>query len=284
MRRVVVCIVAVSLAVLAGAAQASAETLSPWFHVSSTSLPTNLQPGGGSDEVQELSVSATSGEVVLAQSFTTLSEGKVALVPYNVTAERLREALAKIYPERRLLVQEEKNEPPNRSWKITFPDQSVEPVFASGAFTPFFGGKALECEAGVEGCSGEAAVAELHKGEPTGDQITLSVVDVGDGAPDIEATPLQVADALPKGVRVVSMEGSLQRRKPPGEEKPPDAQAHCDIVSVTCTFAEGVLPPFLTPATVRLAVVVEPGGFSGEEPSVASVSGAGGPPVRTSSR
>ena len=49
---------------------------------------------------------------------------------------------------------------------------------------------------------------------------------------------------------------------------------------MSCTFTEGVLPPFLTTAKVTVAVVTEPGGFSGEEPSVASVSGAGGPPVR----
>ena len=76
----------------------------------------------------------------------------------------------------------------------------------------------------LSGGKHEATVAEPSKGAPSGDQITLAVVNVGDGAPSVELepnnveptnvrlhVPLQVSDVLPKGVRAVSVEGSLVR-------------------------------------------------------------------------
>jgi hypothetical protein len=54
---------------VAGAAPAYAE--SPWWHLSSASRPTYLQPGQAKDEVQEVTVSATAGSFVLVDENTS---------------------------------------------------------------------------------------------------------------------------------------------------------------------------------------------------------------------
>ena len=51
---------------LVGAANASsAPAASPWWHLSSGARPTVLRAGTAKDEVQELTVSATKGDIVL---------------------------------------------------------------------------------------------------------------------------------------------------------------------------------------------------------------------------
>src|SRR5580704_13356206 len=87
---------------LAGAA-ASAETLSPWFHLSSISRPGNLQPGGGVNEVQELTVTATKGYVLLADP-SAVTE-RFVVVKYDASEGELQAGLEKVYPERRVAVQ-----------------------------------------------------------------------------------------------------------------------------------------------------------------------------------
>src|ERR1700685_2958293 len=82
-------LVAVVVAV-AGAGSASAETLSPWWHLTTTTLPSQLQPGQAKDTVARVTVNASSGSFELKDK-----EGNQETVTVGVgeTPKALSEAL-----------------------------------------------------------------------------------------------------------------------------------------------------------------------------------------------
>ncbi len=190
---------------------------------------------------------------------------------FDAKASQVQEALERVFPSRALRVEEGAGDTAEfHSWKIVFPGQAVEPLFANGVFAQFFGnGEALS------GGKEEANVAELSKGQQTGDELVVNVLNVGDAVANLEAgsggMPLQIAEALPAGLRALSIEGNLGIRGP----RP------CEITTLSCSFSEHTLPPFIEVAEVKIEVAVEAGAVSGGE-GVVSVSGGEGPSVRAS--
>src|ERR1700685_3895546 len=73
-----------SLAVFAalGSTPASAETLQPWWHLRTSTRPTNIQPGTATDEVQQVTVAPGVNEYGLGRSGVGVYER------YLVGAER----------------------------------------------------------------------------------------------------------------------------------------------------------------------------------------------------
>jgi|HubBroStandDraft_6_1064221.scaffolds.fasta_scaffold73910_5 hypothetical protein len=64
-RRIVLCgliVVSVVFGIVSSAFAAS-----PWWHLTSGARPTTIQPGKAVDEVQEITVSATGGELFLVE-------------------------------------------------------------------------------------------------------------------------------------------------------------------------------------------------------------------------
>ncbi len=87
--------VAVVLVVVAGLSLSASPALAaePWWGLTSGSWPTNLHSGGANDEVQELIVSATSGDYFFGEPLRLEK-----LLPFNATAEEVQKQLQSAYP------------------------------------------------------------------------------------------------------------------------------------------------------------------------------------------
>jgi hypothetical protein len=257
------------------ASLASAETLAPWWGLTSEAQPTDLQEVQGRDEVQQLTVSATKGDVVLVnlglfsfEEFFATGESKGrAVVPYNATASQLQEALATIYPSRKVTVtggpgDEEGSKP----YLITFPSQSVEPPVVVGG-GGFLGGGALSCE-GATGshCTAEPSIAETVKGSAAAN-VTIVAENRGDASANGASVPVSIADKLPAGLEAVAIE-EFAGNSSFFDKGPVD----CSLSALTCTFS-GTLPAYEV-IEVHVSVVVGPGAASGRQ-SVATVRGGG---------
>jgi hypothetical protein len=274
-----------------GAGAASAQTLSPWYSVSATDLPGVVQPGIAKDSIVELSASATSGDVFIAEN-TQLQEvldGKLpfedlsfAIFPYDANAQEVQEALEQAFPEHRVTVAEGKGDTADsHSWTATFPGQSIGAIFVNGQYAPVGGGPPLECEEGLAGCTASASALALAAGQADG-EILVSAVNVGDGTANLYlgrgGTSLQVSQTLPPGVQATFINGALFGHEEYngnglGVGHSP-AKVRCDVSTLTCTFSETKIPPFLNRNVVyvRIGVKVTPGaGGAG----VTTVSGGG---------
>ncbi len=261
---------------------ASAETLAPWWGLTSEARPaTNLQEAPGKDEVQQLTVSATKGDVVLVntalfsfEEFLATGKSKgLAVVPYNVTASQLEGALEAIYPSRKVTVTGGPGATAEESaYSITFPSQSLEPpvVQAGGGF---LGGEPLSCEGAVGShCTAEPTIAEVAKGE-SGANITIVAENLGDANTNSSSTPVSIADSLPAGLEAIAIEGFA------GNNLANRGLVECSLSSLTCKFS-GALPPYEV-IEVHVSVGVGSGATSGEE-NVATVAGGGAAGSKTS--
>ena len=264
-----------SLGLGTAGASAASESLSPWWGVSTGARPTNLSGSSGTDEVQQLTVSATKGDVFLAEPkrLAEVLEGKrefsellFAIVPYNAEPELVQKELEKLFPFRRVTVAGGPgDETGSKPYEITFPGQAVEPIFASEEFAAFFGGESLSCEGATgSGCTDTASVIELQRGAPTQNQVIVSAENRGDGPTSGTST---VTDQLPAGLEAVAIEAKAGGF---GTVELPAVQ--CVLRTLTCTF-EDALPPYEA-IEVRISVIVRAGAKEGEENS-ASVSGGG---------
>jgi len=278
-----VVVAGILLIALAGSAPvASAETLAPWWSVASGARPTNLSGSLGKDEVQQLTVRATKGDVLLAANAETFFE-KHAIVPFNASAAQVQEALeTKIFsPSRKVIVTggpgDEKGTKP---YEITFPSQSP-PIFAIGETEEL--AKILKEGEALEG---EASLSELQKGTPTEDQIVVTAENRGDAVTSGKVT---IEDQVPAGFTPVWVTavagGPTERNRGP---------VSCVLKTLTCMFAEKSakceaeleeakcqLPPF-EQIEMRIAVVLEPGAKGAQ--NTATVSGGGASAATASHR
>jgi hypothetical protein len=277
-----------------GVPAASAETLAPWWSVTSGTRPTSLQPGVARNEVQTLTVKATGGRFVLQDPENT---EKIAVLPFNKathegpTHEEVQKAL-----EENVTVEENGvgglgygkgnvevtggpgDETGSRPYKIVFTGalafRTLPPIKAYSNFLGFF---KLECSNPAAcGTEGDATVVEVATGRPDG-QVIATAENRGDAN---TSGPVTIADELPRGLQAVGIEGVAGG--PAGFNRGP---VSCVLKTLTCTFAEKsakceaelteakcLLPPF-EQIEVRVSVVVEPGAKGGQ--NVATVSGGG---------
>jgi hypothetical protein len=244
------------LMVLCNASPAVA--LSPWWHLTSSSRPTHIQPGAARDEVQEITVSATEG------IFALTAQSGFEIFQWNATHEEVQAGLEGIYGVGNVTVSGGPgDETGSKPYIVTFvgalSDQAVEPI-STFAF--------LECGGATSSaCKGEATLTEKVKGVPDG-QIVLTVTNLGDASVNGESTPVSIADQLPSGLRAIAISGVSGTL---GERT--DGPVHCSLASLTCTFT-GILPP-LEGIEVDIPVVVD--GASSGETNEANVSGGGAP-------
>jgi hypothetical protein len=290
------------LALAASAPAASAETLAPWWSITTGARPTSLKSGLAKDEVQELVVSATSGDFFLGEETFTESEQRhnfvERLLPFNATAEEVQKQLEVAYPGNKVEVSGD----PGGPYTITFPNQRAQLVKAqsSPGLISTFECKELEefGFGGVGSCGGEPTkhftpleggakekpeVIQKIEGAPDG-QLFVAAENLGDASTSGTVT---VGDMLPKGLKAVAIEalaggpGAFNR-----------GPVKCSLTTLKCGFAEEcreeelniskcILPPF-EQIEVRVAVVVESGAEAGL--SVASVSGGGASAATASHR
>jgi hypothetical protein len=229
---------------------------SPWWHLSSSSIPTNLRPGQAKGEVQELTVSATGGVFVVGRGAEELRA-----VKFNATHGEFQAILEELYGAGNVEVPEgEGDATGSKPYKIIFrgglTDQPVKPLLAFSNYSVLAG---LALEGGRE----EAKLVEVVHGSFDG-QIVLTAVNLGDGNVDPSAQPVTIADKLPAGMKAVKIEGAA------GEVIGVSATEinnplECSLASLSCTYT-GVTPLSVVPPYDQLRVhiaVVLTGAVSG---------------------
>ena len=92
-------VVLVVVLVFGGVPVSAGAVGSPWWHVTAEPVPTYLHSGLAANEVDELTVSATEGEIILLAE-----SSRFTLIKSNVTAAELRQALETLYPARAVTV------------------------------------------------------------------------------------------------------------------------------------------------------------------------------------
>lgn len=283
MRRIipimVVSVVVVLVGVLVGGAvSVSAESLSPWFHVASVSRPGYLQSGGVAvDEVQDLVVSATGGDVVVIEpvSLEEVLAGKRELgelvdtsFPYNASHGEAQTALEVLYGAGNVEVTggpvgkpvKVENEPYHIRFTGNLSDHHI-PLYNT-EFSGLLGG-----------LLGQATMTQVTEGAFQGSEIVVSAINLGDGVADGEASPVRIVDRLPSGLRALFVEGNTRHNG--SAEYGPVGCALRSSQMVECSFAGALLPPYAQ-VEVVIGVGVGPGAVSGEL-NEANVSGGGAP-------
>jgi hypothetical protein len=240
-----VLVVTVSLTVLATVGSV-AFAASPWWHVSSGSLPENLHAGLARSEVEELTVSAIGGTFIVFGNEAGHSGGM--FVNFNAAHEELQKALEEnIYGAGNVQVTGGPgDEQGGKPYLITFTgelaDQPITPQVLSSGFG-----------LGLTGGRKEAKLTEVVRGRPDG-QIVVTAANLGDTQANGGNIPIRVADTLPVGLRPVAIKGGLSN----ATER---VSAECALASLTCFFPQVV--PY-NQIEVLISVVVEPGAKTGE--------------------
>ncbi|MGH2854356.1 MAG: hypothetical protein ACRDLF_09230 [Solirubrobacteraceae bacterium] len=266
----------VCVVLLAGAVPAFAE--SPWWHLTSQTRPTYIQPGKATNEVQEVRVSGEEGIYMLA-SRQGLEHGHYALLPANASPAEVQRELASVF---------EGEKPGSVNVSVT----SGQPVPGGRAYRVTFVGE-LEAQwvatmeaKGVNANSPVVSVSEVARGRPDG-VVVVDASNLGDGSANPAVAPVTVADVLPAGVKAVAIEATADESLHNGFAESTPRLA-CSQVPLSCTFTgkapvgethhpKGyplVLPPY-EQIQVRIAVKVT-GARSGAV-NEASVTGGGGP-------
>ena len=260
------------LATLALSASPVVAAESPWWHVTAEPVPTYLHAGVARNEVQELKVNATGGDVLWIESLTTFKELH-AVFPYNATHEEVQAALEGFYGAGSVEVTGGPVGKPAvvtelEPYVITFKGRRVSPPLS------FFG--SAGCCGGVS-LEGAASVIEVAQGRPDG-EIMVTASNLGDAEAHGEVEPITLSDVLPAGieavgVRGVAFEGSANSLTHPALRC--SLRGENGVMAPACSFGEVVLPY----AQLVMHVEVDLAGARDGEEGVASVSGGGARPV-----
>ena len=261
-----------------GVSAASAESLAPWWGVTTGARPTSLQPGRKTSEVVQVQEIVTSQGEALGFKGVVFSIGAGGRSAGLFASEPLAKELSE--PENPVTAATAGNiERALGGGAIPYPPGSVTVEGGPGGEAPLLVTSvgpeslpALEVAALAEIGSAEAKpVSERH---PNG-QVFVAAQNLGDAA---TAGKVSLADQLPPGVTAIGIARAAGSSGPSARQAP-----SCSLKSLTCTFGEKcseaeagesrcVLPAF-EQIELRIAVVVAPGAEPGE--SVATVSGGG---------
>ncbi len=204
-------------------ANAQGEAGGVGWRVSTRAYPTNLPPqSAGRDEVQEVTVHATSGTIAL----TAPERNKTASVSWNATAAELQQALEQsIYGSGNVAVSGGPGG--SAAYVVTFvgaySDRRVEPL-----------------------ASAAATVSERTVGASSKAWVQIRLAETGKEASTGTVT---VTDQLPNGL---SFSG-----KPPelrGEAGTPEPWSCAGTTTVTCTGSDSIFPGEVTPIDLEVNV------------------------------
>jgi hypothetical protein len=263
--RGVLCAVVTCVLMLLGGGM-TAQAASPWWHLSSSSRPTDLQPGQAKDEVQEVKVNAAGGFFYLAEvdAHGNPNYENVTRLPFGATAAEVQSGLeAQVYGTGNVSVAQAGSNRYVVSFVGEMADQRVMPM--------------TQLTFELSGGNKEVDVTELTRGRPDG-QIVITAANLGDANVDPEADPVTIADRLPAGAEAVKIEGEageLFGESATGSNNP----LECSLSSLSCTYTGATplkdLPPY-DQLQIRISVKLEADAKSGELDE-ASVSGGGVP-------
>src|ERR1700722_18620863 len=258
---------------------ASAETLAPWWGLTSQARPTSLQPGAGQNAVVELSVTATGGEFLVVEPRTFGTR----VFAWDAPASVVQDGLRGLYSSSEVDVSGGPEGGELKPYVITFPAQKlggpppgvrpnveVQPPEATGQPSFFVPGTE-----DLQGPNAEVVVSEVEQGE-FGGNVTVLAENLGDDSTQGSGTPVSIVDKLPPGLEAVGIFGST------GNSVYSDrGPVECSLKALTCTFS-GTLPPYEV-IEVQIYVVVRQVASPGER-NEATVSGGGAAMPKTESQ
>ena len=186
------------IAVLAfTATPAFAETESPsaWWHVTSTSRPSNVQPGAAADAVRQITVSATSGTYVLKYTEEAV-EGNAVEGQREFTvgesAKQMQTALTEMYGAK--VTVSASGGPNNPTAEV------YEATFESGKYVHRYPPRLDVGAAHVSGGQAHVSIAQLAEGRPDG-VLVVTAENVGETLAYARRSPVQIVDQLPPGLQ-----------------------------------------------------------------------------------
>ena len=240
--------------------------LSPWWHLSSLTRPSYIQPGQETDETWHLTVSATSGKYVLHELYGGFGfEFEVGEAP-----AQLQTAIEgnPQYGAGNVQV----TGGPGLEHSNAYEVYEVKFVGALAYRPP---------PAGVEISSAELsggrkkAEVKVVEGRPAG-VVVVTAVNIGDAKANPEIAPVTLTDKLPAGLEAVWIEADAVEGPTKGRENP----LACSLGALSCTFT-GVppderrsVPPY---EQIQMRIGVNVVGAKSGEVNEASVVGGGAP-------
>jgi hypothetical protein len=261
------CVTVLVLGGLANVAPASA--LSPWWHLSSISRPSYIQPGKQAIETWSWTVSATEGIYVLGDG-----PNKERILEVGEEPERVQKSLERAFGEGNVRV----TGGPGPHGYNPYEEYKLE-FIGSLEYTPVVLGPSGGGLTAIELIGGQEKVEakELAKGSPAG-MVVVTAANLGDANANPAIAPVTIADRLPEGLEAIRIEGSLHE----GVTNSHEDQLECALGSLSCTYT-GVGDEYKSLAPyeqmqVRIPVLLKSGAKSGEV-NEARISGGGAPPV-----
>ncbi len=238
----------VAFALMAGTANAE-ETLSPWWHLSTSSRPSYLAPGKARDEVQRIKAGRIESAGVGLFGGAAGTRDKEQSAQVGGDPEEAQKALEGLYGAGNVEVT---GAPPFEEYEVKFVGELADqPVGLMGGAT------------------------RVLAGRPDG-EIFVGATNLGDEVVNPETHPVTITDRLPKGLVPVGITGAV------GQTLKYAELGECSLKTVSCTFATQPAKgqPNVQAAhqlQMLIAVDLKPGASSGEV-NEASIVGGGAPP------
>ena len=232
MRTLACAVVAGALCLLfVGPAVSLAQAASPWWHLTSGSRPTSLQPGSAQNEVQEVTVSATTGDFYFEDPVTQ-NRDLLPPLPFSATHQEAQAALEGIFGAGNVEVTGGPgDEVGTNPYLVGFTGElAAKPVALVAKSFPLTALGFSPLEGGTHG-NGEKAIQVAEKAHGQGDgQIVLTAANLGDAEVNAGANSVSIADALPPGLEALGIEGEAHTLN--GE-----FGLECSLALLTCTYA-----------------------------------------------
>jgi hypothetical protein len=267
---VVVALCAVILSV------APARAASPWWHITSQTRPTYIQPGKATDEVQEVRISSEAGHYrISGADHCTCAPRSTVLSAGETPAEIQSELENEVYGVGNVSVGEGQPAPGGKAYRITFIGELESQWVRMAEAVP------------VNGVTPHVTVSEVTRGRPDG-VIVVNAVNLGDGYADPAIQPVTIADTLPAKLKAVGIEGRVSEVFG-GDSAQAADELECSREQLACTFTgkrlpgaefQGSFPTSVAPyQQVQLRVAVRSTGAKTGAVNEASITGGGAPPA-----
>ena len=272
-------VVLVVVLVVGGAPVSAGAVGSPWWHVTAEPVPTNLDSGNARNEVLEVSVNGTGGDVLWEPSFA-----EFAVFAYNAKAEEVQVALEGLYGAGSVEVTGGPAGGTLHPYTVTIKGRAVTDIeqLANSAtaaeFICLFHPSAPACVPLPSELQGSMSVVQETAGRADG-EVVVTATNLGDAPADGETEPVTLSDVLPAGFEAVGVSGlAFEGNSVLQSPLQCSLGGENGVVGPACSFA-GTVYPYQT-LTMHLQVDA-PGAKEGEEDQ-ASVAGGGVRPLSVS--
>ncbi len=243
-----------------GASSASAEMLSPWWHLASASRPSYLDPARRQDEVLQLTVSATGGKYKVEYN------EKARPLKVGATPGEVSKAFEGLYGDGNVEVTGRSSEVYEIKFLGALADRPVEPLLVK--------------EAEVTGGRAAVEVKQLVRGHFMG-LIVVTATNLGDAPVNPVGQPVTVSDLLPPGLEVVGVEGTAVEHLTESENQLACSsmpQPHCAFTGEELGGQTFLGPYQQLQMRIEVNVTGELSEVNGKV-NAASIAGGGAPPV-----